>query len=282
MTKALTVIGFDYDSVEKETKGKLLAWVREFRAAMKEHASFGLELGKIIDQAHEELSGEGRDGKFAAWVESELNVSRQTAYNYLWAWQRFGKCKTVLHFFDSKALYKLASPKTPDKAVEAAIKRAEDGKSITPDVADSLIKKYKPKPAVGRSSGRNPTATGSQSNGTPPATSETALAHDPIEDEAEEELSFEDRVKLENGKIESFCRQLMKFFEEGCPRTESVDYMGRYDSALAQIRAACSTLRTCKYQDTPCPKCKGQGCATCEKESDFGAVSALTYRQLAG
>lgn len=170
MTKVLAKVGFDYDSVDKETKGKLLAMVRDFRTAAKEHASSGLALGKIIADAHKELAGDGRDGKFAAWVESELPVSRQTAYNYFWAWERFGKCKTVLHFFDSKALYKLASPNAPEKAAEAAIKRAEEGKTVTPSVADELIDKYSDKPkrtAGGRASTGATVASGAQSSAAP-------------------------------------------------------------------------------------------------------------------
>lgn len=104
----------------------------------------------------------------------------------------------------------------------------------------------------------------------------------PLNDEPIAELTFDERVKEANGKIESFCRQIVKSFEESCPKLLSIDHMGRFDSALAQVRAACSTLRTCKYHDEPCPKCKGEGCAKCEKESDFGAVTVLTYRQLAG
>lgn len=192
MTKALAKVGFNYDSVDKDTKGKLLAWVRDFRAAAKEHACSGLELGKIISQAHEELAGDGRDGQFAVWVESELNVSRQTAYNYFWAWGRFGKCKTVLHLFDSRALYRLASPKVSDKAVEAAIKRAEDGKSITPDVADELIDKYpdstSPKKKRRSSSKASPSSNGAAST-SPAASGETAggtLAQD--EDDCNEHV----------------------------------------------------------------------------------------------
>lgn len=112
--------------------------------------------------------------------------------------------------------------------------------------------------------------------------SDGVIDEGPLNDEPEKELSFDERVKDANRQIESFCKQLVKSFEEQCPKLLSIDHMGRFDSALSEVRAACSTLRTCKYHDEPCPKCSGDGCSKCEKESDFGAVTVLTYRQLAG
>lgn len=104
----------------------------------------------------------------------------------------------------------------------------------------------------------------------------------PEHDEPIEDLSFDEQVKRANKNIDTFCKQLTAFFEENCPQLLSINHLGRFDSALAHVKAACATLRTCKYADKPCPKCSGDGCSTCEKESDFGAVTVLTYRQLEG
>lgn len=122
-------------------------------------------------------------------------------------------------------------------------------------------------------------------NGPPPPPepeTEEEEATDPAELDAEpeKELTFEEKVKEVNSRIESFCRQLVQWFADNCPKVESVDHQGRYDSALAHVRAACGTMRTCKLHDEPCPKCKGDGCKTCEKESDFGAISVYTHKQV--
>jgi uncharacterized ParB-like nuclease family protein len=107
------------------------------------------------------------------------------------------------------------------------------------------------------------------------------LAGGPENDEPIKELSFEERVGQVNGEIESFCRGLETWFEDNCPDVASLAHMDRKGSALGKIRAACKTLRVGKLHKSPCPKCQGDGCKTCQRESDFGAVSAYTFSQIA-
>lgn len=165
-SKELAVVGFDYGSVDADTKGKLLSLSAHFVAAAKAHCSTGIDAGKIIADAHELLAGDGRDGKFKKWISQQLGISRQTAYNMLWSWQRFGKCKTVLHLFDQAAIYLLASPKVPDEAVSEAKAMAEKGEKVSLDAAKSVRNKYrKPKAKKKKAETESPPADAGQ---TPP------------------------------------------------------------------------------------------------------------------
>ena len=289
--KEIATVGFDYESVEKDVKQKLLALAGQFNRAVAAHHKTWLNLGEPISEAHELLAGNGREGKFTKWVESELSVTKRTAYRYKYAWDRFGnKCDSLSHF-STEAIYALSGPTVPEDAVKDAIKLAGKGKRVNLELAEELIEKHTVDSTAQESepSGTATTTQTSSQSSQPQNGASTSTATDsandsdgPLEDEPEVELTFEEKVKEANGRIESFCRQLGAFYKDNCPNLLSIDHMGRYDSAEAQIKAACSTLRTCKYHEQPCPKCKGDGCSKCEKESDFGAVTVLTYRQLAG
>lgn len=297
MSKALAKVGFDYESVDKDTKSKLIALSGQINRATKTSIAAVLDIGQAAFEAHDLLAGDGREGKFNAWIESETGFSKTTIYEFKDVYARSKKLPVIGSFPPTVACL-MAAPSVSDAAIKDFEKQIDKGTKPTIKAAKATLDRFRevasrPKrTAGGRSSTAPassgiPAAPGSQSNSasstTPAASGEPAGGGlDPQDDEPIKDLSFEEQVKQENGKIESFCRGLVKFFEDGCPRLGSVDHMGRYDSALAQVRAACSTLRTCKYQEAPCPKCKGNGCSTCEKESDFGAVSVLTYRQIAG
>jgi hypothetical protein len=144
-TKELSVQKFDYDELERDTKGRLLSIQRDIAREKAKHEESGMEIGKAIAAAHALLVGDGgKDGKFSLWVESECGYCRRTAYNYMNAWQRFGSlgnCATVAQF-EPTALYALASPSVPDAAVREAVKLADRGLRITKKAADDIKRKH--------------------------------------------------------------------------------------------------------------------------------------------
>lgn len=137
-----TLITFDYAGIDKDTKSKLVSLAGDFNRAMREHANAGMAAGKAASQAHELLAGEGKEGSFAGYAEGVLGVSRQTAYNYMWAWDRFGKCKSLLHF-SAEAMYALASPKAPPQAAKEAEKLADKGERVNIAKAKELLDKFR-------------------------------------------------------------------------------------------------------------------------------------------
>lgn len=142
MGKELSTAVFDYSVLDKDAKGKLISLAGSIKREKAKHAASGMAIGESVAAAHAILAGEGGDGKFSEWVELECGFGRTSAYNYLWTWQKFGNCSTVEQF-DAGALYALASPKAPPKAVAEAEKLADKGHKITLDKARELLDKFR-------------------------------------------------------------------------------------------------------------------------------------------
>jgi flagellar motility protein MotE (MotC chaperone) len=89
-----------------------------------------LAIGKELIEARERLGKKG-SGKFGAWCRDRLKMSRRSCYNYIYAYEVFGDCATVAQMFDVTAMYHLAQPGVPSKAVTEALIHAEGGRRIT-------------------------------------------------------------------------------------------------------------------------------------------------------
>jgi len=98
-----------------------------------------IEIGQRLIAANERLS----HGMWLPWLAKEFGWSQTTASNFMHVADRFAdKLVTVTNLpIDAGALFKLASPTTPEIARDEAIKDAEDGTRITKDEADKLIAK---------------------------------------------------------------------------------------------------------------------------------------------
>ncbi|HUS38427.1 MAG TPA: hypothetical protein VMX74_03210 [Pirellulales bacterium] len=108
----------------------------------KKTAETILAIGKHIDAVHRLLAGDGRDGAFAPWIEKRCGFSRSSAYNYLFAFRRFGeKCPTVGHF-SPQALYLLSAENCPKEATQEAVSLAQQGGRITDSIARKLRTKH--------------------------------------------------------------------------------------------------------------------------------------------
>lgn len=102
------------------------------------------------------------------------------------------------------------------------------------------------------------------------------------EAEPEAEPTAADLCEADNKAIESFCRQLVKFFEDNCPAVAWTKAEGRIDSALASVKAGCGTLRQAK--SVVCPQCEegekdGKKCPYCK---GHGYLPKLKADQIAG
>jgi ParB-like chromosome segregation protein Spo0J len=84
-----------------------------------------------------------------------------------------------------------------------------------------------------------------------------------IEEESEaREETIADQIKRVNSSIETFCRDLMKFFNENCPDDPWISEEGTLEGARKKVQNACSALRTAKCE-AECSKCGGGGCQKC-------------------
>ena len=143
------VPAYDYLQLEDgELAGKLKSRVVQINRRLRDHIIPQImAIGEELAGAHEDLAGAGKDGQFGPWVEGTFPFTKRTAYNYMRAWKVFGQ--EVGNGFplncEPKAMYRLASPEVPKKAVSRALKLAERGK-VTDEVAKQLIQKYTPVP----------------------------------------------------------------------------------------------------------------------------------------
>jgi predicted Zn-dependent protease len=242
-TTAITTTTFDYGTIEdKEAKGKLInleGRIKKHHAGMAESI---VDIGRELATAQAVLSNH-HDGVFVKWVEGACGLSRTTAYRYLNVFTRFGDSFPTVGKLEDTALYVLAEPKTPKKAVDEARKMADRGVAVTAKIAKELIAKHKPKPPEPE---RAP-----QPEQQPISEAIASVRED--EDEPLEEMSVQEKCDADNRDIESFCRVLMAFFDDHVPDTVWIDSQGRVNSARSSIKAGCNTLRQSK--SVLCPKC---------------------------
>ena len=70
---------------------------------------------------------------------------KSTAYRAIAAHEVFGKCPTVGHFFDARAIYLLSAGSCPEAATAEAIQLAEKGDYIDEKLAKAIAAKHAPK-----------------------------------------------------------------------------------------------------------------------------------------
>lgn len=237
--------GFSYEGLDKETAGKLRYCAKAVQDLKKALAGNILAIGEKISIAHEQLAKRG-NGEFQKWIESECGFSKATAYNYMAAYKVFGDVPAVARIEDS-AMYALAQKDTPVEALKEALKLAENGVKITHKQAKELIKKHTD----------------------PDADQEAEEEEAEEEPEVVEEPTLEEICDEHNKAIESFCRAIVKQFQDDVPKSPWTED-GRIDSALASLKAGLITLRGAKSEVCPacvegqtekgkCKYCKGHG-----------------------
>lgn len=141
-TDNLAIKTFDYEGIDPEAKSKLIWYAGQIAAAASDHVKRAVEMGQLIYEAHELLAGVGRDGHFKPWVEKECGFSRRTAYRYMAAWSRFGKCDSLSRF-SAEAVYELSPNTVPTEASDEAMKLAKKGRRISIEVAKEILNRHR-------------------------------------------------------------------------------------------------------------------------------------------
>ena len=103
-----------------------------------------LKIAARLTEAREIFRYSRDDGGFAGWVETRLRISRQTAYNLLHVYERFGG-KSVKYFdtFPASILYLLAAPSTPAEARDEVEAIAATGEKVSVEAVKEIITKAK-------------------------------------------------------------------------------------------------------------------------------------------
>lgn len=131
---------FDYESLDIEKRVVLKQRASEIKTLAKRVATDIVDIGGKLAEVKDALGGNGR---FNAWLLSELGWSERTAYNFMAVHQKFGTANFAIENVAPSALYLLVAPNTPEPARAAAIEMANQGEQVTHKVAKVLVESAK-------------------------------------------------------------------------------------------------------------------------------------------
>lgn len=278
--RELIVKTFDYKDIDPDTKGKLICLAGEINRAAFTHVEAALGMGEAISSAHHLLAGIGRDGLFKPWVELECGISRSTAYNYMWAWDRFGKCKGSLDTFTSEAMYALAAPTAPKEAAKEAEKLASKGVRITVERAKEIISKFRKAANSAGTRAEPASPPAAEARPAPAPTAEPSAppkAKKPATDFAPPPAPTpQERMAEWNKLVEAFARSITALADEA-PEGGWWDESQQGITA-GQLKSAAGSARQAKC-DNICPLCEGEGCDRCK---GTGFMPRRTYEMAGG
>lgn len=131
---------FDYSVLDVETRIVVQQRTGEIKSLVKRVARDIVEIGGKLAEVKDRL---GRNDRFTAWLEAELKWAERTAYNFITVWQKFKDADFALENIATSAIYLLAAPSTPDVAVDAVRKIAQEGGEITHSIAKAIVAEAK-------------------------------------------------------------------------------------------------------------------------------------------
>jgi hypothetical protein len=146
VTKELTT-GFDYESVDKETAGKLAYYAERGHKLLKaSQVRFIAEMGQLLSEAQTELANH-HNGTFVKWATTEFDISKQTLYNYVHAWDRMlSNGWTTYQNLSPTAIYLLTAEEPAKPLLKKVEYLAAQNEPVRRADVQRLIDASKPKP----------------------------------------------------------------------------------------------------------------------------------------
>jgi hypothetical protein len=126
---------FDYRLLSADTRVFVIEKTDETQWLLKKTAENIILIGKNLQAVKAKLP----HGMFLPWLKYEFGLSQVTANNFMHVADRFDGKLTKFVNLSVSALYALASPSTPEEAVEEALHRADSGEKITHALAKQII-----------------------------------------------------------------------------------------------------------------------------------------------
>lgn len=139
MTTDIVQASFDYGMLDAETRIVVQQRTGEIRTLVRKSAQDIIDIGTKLHEVKARLG----HGQFGDWLSAEFEWSKDTAGRFMQVAQRFGQIPQIAEFAPS-ALYLLASPSTPDAAVDEALTRAAAGETISRATAHEIVQEHKP------------------------------------------------------------------------------------------------------------------------------------------
>jgi hypothetical protein len=295
MTKELTT-GFDYESVDKDTAGKLAYYAERGHKLMKaSQVRFIAEMGEILSEAQKELANH-KSGTFITWAMSEFDIGKQTVYNYVNAWDRLlSKNWTIYQNLSKTAIYLLTAEDTPAPVMKKVEHLAAQNEPVRKADVQRLIDASKPKPkppAPAKPPSKTPeqveesselmrevveTAKATAQRTGQPVVSRIAVDHDEPEvsekssasivwDALDREIPQKFRAANELSiTLMSVGREVDKFRQRAKELSEQPggEWI-RLQEIDEHVRALKGHFQEARYH-TVCHQCKGKGCQKCEQ-----------------
>jgi hypothetical protein len=138
------LILFDYGQLDTETKIVVQQRTGEIKDLVRATAENIARIGGKLVEVRARL---GNGGRFDAWLQTEFEWSRRTAYNFIAVHDQFGDRANFAQLdIATSALYLLAAPSTPAEARDEALARAEAGERISHATAKEITAAHQPPP----------------------------------------------------------------------------------------------------------------------------------------
>jgi len=102
---------FDYHALDAETRQFVLQKANETHGLLKRTAEHILRIGQNLQAVKEKLP----HGQFLPWVETEFEMSRWTARNFIHVAEKLGDKWRNFHHLPVSVLYELAAPSTSEE-----------------------------------------------------------------------------------------------------------------------------------------------------------------------
>jgi GGDEF domain-containing protein len=133
--------GISDDGFNLQADNQLLIQQRtdEIKNLIRRTASNLIEIGKKLHEVKQLLG----HGNFGNWLLTEFNWSVATATKMMQASERFENVNFTNLNFAPSAIYLLAAPSTPKKAITEALTQARGGKPITYTFAKQIVDHHK-------------------------------------------------------------------------------------------------------------------------------------------
>ena len=137
---------FNYGSVDEDTAEKLEYFAKSGKALIrKSQIQFIADMGKLLSEARDILSHKG-DGTFVKWAKAEFDVSHQTIWNYVNAWDKsLSNGLTNYLNWSATAVYLASSEELP-KPVQKKLAAMASKDMVRESDVKRVIAANKPKP----------------------------------------------------------------------------------------------------------------------------------------
>ena len=137
---------FNYGSVDEDTAEKLEYFAKSGKALIrKSQIQFIADMGKLLSEARDILSHKG-DGTFVKWAKAEFDVSHQTIWNYVNAWDKsLSNGLTNYLNWSATAVYLASSEELP-KPVQKKLAAMASKDMVRESDVKRVIEANKPKP----------------------------------------------------------------------------------------------------------------------------------------